>query len=166
MKKIFIAPPVVFFVVVLTLFKLNTEVHVERSTIINAPKNEIKEQIIDFRKYHKWSPWAKIDTNMAIKFSELQGKVGAKYSWTGNENIGSGSQTLVGISKDSIAIDLTYHGTSSQMSFELKDQSGLTKITWKYDSNMSLLITLMIDMDQKLGDLYEQGLIDLKELTE
>ena len=166
MKKTFIAIPVVFFVVVLTLFKLNTNVHVERSTIINAPKNEIKEQIIDFRKYHKWSPWAEIDTNMVIKFNELQGKVGAKYSWTGNENIGSGSQTLVGISEDSIAIDLTYHGTSSQMSFELKDQSGLTKIKWNYDCEMSMLIALMINMDKELGNIYEKGFQNLKEIVE
>lgn len=166
MKKAFIAIPVVFFVIVIILFKIERNVHVERSVIINAPVNEVKQQIIDFRNYHKWSPWAKIDTNMTLNFNELQGEIGATYSWIGNDKIGSGSQTLVGISKDSITIDLTYHRTSSQMSFKLQDQNGLTKIKWNYDSDMSFLITLLIDMDQELGNLYEQGLIDLKELTE
>ena len=102
---------------------------------------------------------------MHVNFNDLQGRLGATYQWTGNEQIGNGSQTLVAINDSIIKIDLHYRETISNMYFELKDVNGLTKTTWGYDTNMSMMISIMINMDHELGNIYEMGLIDLKEHT-
>mgnify|MGYP006132095555 FL=1 len=81
MKKIYILLILSVLGMILSLFKIERNVHVERSIIINAPIDEIKAQIIDLKKFQKWSPWTQFNSQNDINsgFNDLQNKVGAQH---------------------------------------------------------------------------------------
>ncbi len=41
-----------------------------------------------------WSPWAEKDTNMTVEYTGGDGAVGSTSTWSGNKDVGKGSQTI------------------------------------------------------------------------
>ena len=164
MKKIIIT--VVIVVGTLTiLFNLQTNIHVQRSAIINASTEEIKQEVTDFRKFSTWSPWVDIDPEATTEFSKNQGEVGATFSWSGNENVGTGKQEITSISNNRVEIKLTFTEpwqSESNVYYQIEPVERGTSITWGYDGELPLMVSLIQDMDAILGDQYEKGLKSLK----
>ncbi len=151
------------------LMLLKKEVKVTRSITIDAPIEKVSEQITHFKNFVKWSPWADIDPKMEKIFSGEDGKVGAKYAWSGNDEVGIGSQEMVSISKERIVTKLVFEKpfeSESEVYYELSEQENKTNINWGYKGEMAMLMTLFIDMDDMLGTMYEKGLANLKSVCE
>lgn len=164
MKKIFI---IIIIVVgaLLVLFNRQTEVHVQRSAIINASTETVRTEITDFRKFRTWSPWTHLDTEATSKFSEIQGQVGAKFFWEGNDKVGTGSQEVISMSDNRINIKLTFTEpwtSESQVYYELEPVERGTSLTWGYNGEIPFMISLFQDMDHMLGGQYEAGLKKLQ----
>ncbi len=58
-------------------------IHVSRSYLIDAPKEQIKKVLMHFQESTSWSPWLVIDPDAKVAFSEHQGEVGSGFSWEG-----------------------------------------------------------------------------------
>ena len=56
---------------------------VERSTLIDAPAAAIFPHINDFHAWADWSPFEKMDADLAKTFSGPQSGLGAAYAWVG-----------------------------------------------------------------------------------
>jgi hypothetical protein len=75
---------------VISLF-LPSKVYVERSIVINAPVENVFEQVNTLKNWEKWSPWHEIDPNMGLKYEGPESGTGAQYSWTSeHKNVGNG----------------------------------------------------------------------------
>ena len=66
---------------------------VERSILIDAPAEAIFPHIDDFHAWAAWSPYEKMDANLAKTFSGPARGVGAAYAWVGKK-AGSGSMEI------------------------------------------------------------------------
>ncbi|HEX4710202.1 SRPBCC family protein [Phenylobacterium sp.] len=145
---------------------------VERSIVIDAPAQAIFPQIDDFRAWADWSPYEKMDANLAKTYSGPASGKGAAYAWVGRK-AGSGRMEIVrsdAPSKIVIQLDfskpMTAHNTAE---FTLEPQGGGTKVTWAMhgpNTLMSKVMGLFFTMDKLVGPQFDEGLASLKRLAE
>lgn len=146
---------------------------IARSTVVNAPAEEIFPLINDLHLWQKWSPYEKRDPNMKRTYDGPQLGVGSSYAWAGNRQIGEGRLTIVE-SKPSerIAIKLEFFkpwkGTN-RAEFTMKPSSNGTSVSWEMTGQqhfMCKLFSLFMNMDEMIGKDFESGLAELKRKAE
>ena len=148
---------------------VKTDVIVERSTDINASVEELTKQTTDFNEFRTWSPWSKMDPNSTFEIKGEQGKVGAEMTWSGNDEVGVGSQVVESITPERIEMKLTFTApweSVSKVYYNFEPSENMTKITWGYKGEMPLMGSLFVNMDEMLGGQYEIGLAALKAKLE
>lgn len=146
---------------------------VSRSLIINAPADKIFAAVNDFRRWENWSPWAKLDPNAKTEFSGAPSGEGAVMAWDGNHEVGKGSMTITESQAPSlIRMRLDFikpmAGTNDVV-FQFQEQDGGTLVTWSmsgHNNFIAKVISLIIDCEKMIGGYYEEGLANLKTLTE
>jgi hypothetical protein len=145
---------------------------VERSAIINAPPENIFPLINDFRKWEPWSPWEKVDPSVKRTYSGAASGEGAIYEWSGNKNIGQGRMEIVESSPSKIRLKIDFikpfeaHNT---IEFTLIPQGGSTLVTqamYGPSPFISKLMGIFCSMDKMVGKKYEEGLANLKAISE
>lgn len=169
MKKIVFILLGVLVVGIVAMVSIKKEIVVTRSITIQAPSEKISYQVRNFKEFVKWSPWAKLDPEMKKEFFGEDGTVGAKYTWTGNEEVGTGSQELVEVSKETVKTKLIFTApweSESDIFFNFSEKDQVTEVTWGYIGEMPFMMTLFVDMDAMLGEKYEEGLKSLKKICE
>ena len=145
---------------------------VQRSASIKAPPEKIAAVLSDFRGWEAWSPWEKMDPAMKRTYSgEPKGK-GARYAWAGNSEVGVGSMTITDAQPSRVALDLDFvkpFEGHNKVVFTLAPQGDATEVNWAMQGPMpyvSKLISVFCDMDGMIGKEFENGLVNLKTLTE
>ncbi|MGD1920944.1 MAG: hypothetical protein ACFCAD_19930, partial [Pleurocapsa sp.] len=93
-KKTFAILASLFVVVVIVGLVLPSQVHVERKITINSRPQKIYPLIANFKQWHRWSPWAKIDPDANFK---IVGRgVKQKMFWSSDDpRVGKGSQEFI-----------------------------------------------------------------------
>lgn len=169
MKKILVILGGVVVVVLLCAvigFFVPSEVIVERSGNVNATVDELQQEVTNFEKFVTWSPWSSIDPNVTQEFKGKQGEVGAEFHWAGNEEVGTGHQTVKSITDERVELDLVFTApweSTSLVYYDFVPNGESTEVTWGYKGEMPWLMTLFTDMDGMLGGQYEKGLKTLAE---
>ena len=170
----------IFLVVILTVvvlgFLLPDKVHIERTTIIDAPADQIFSHISDFHEWPKWSPWYKLDPDANY---EIAGSgVGHSMTWTSKEqSVGSGSQKIIELEAPNTMVTQLNFGEmgGGKATFLLVPAGESTKVTWSLDTNMrdgvpvlrQPIATFMgFFMEKFMDKPYTEGLADLKKLSE
>ncbi|QBB69495.1 hypothetical protein ELE36_03375 [Pseudolysobacter antarcticus] len=176
-----------FLIVLLVLligvaFLLPAKVHVERSIVIDRPTSEVFAVVNSFKLFNSWSPWAEKDPNAKYTFEGPRSGVGAKISWVGNDQVGSGNQTITesdskqADKRVSSAIDFGEMGKVSADFFLSSAPKG-SQVRWTMDMNLPMsfdqkFVSNLIGrymglfMDKLVGPDYERGLGKLKVLLE
>jgi hypothetical protein len=146
---------------------------VERSVIINAPPEKIFPLINDFREWEPWSPWEKVDPAVKRSYSGAASGEGAIYEWNGNKNIGQGRMEIVESLPPSIVklkIDfIKPFEAHNTIEFKLVTQGDSTTVTqamYGPSPFISRLMGVFCSMDKMVGQKYEEGLANLKALSE
>ena len=90
-------------------FLLPRTAHVERSIVIDAPPAMVFTVLNGFGQFNRWSPWADIDPNAVTTYEGPAAGVGAKMSWSGNAEVGTGSQEILeSVPYEAIRLRLTF----------------------------------------------------------
>lgn len=172
LKRILLILAIIIVLVLVIGFFLPSQYHVERSATMNAPQSVVYDQVNNLRNWPKWSPWHKLDPNMQITYNGPESGKGASYTWKGNSDVRSGTLTIV----DAVAPTMI----KDEMRFEGFDQPGYvtykfdkadsgTKVTWIMDGqlgNNPLHRWMGLMMDKMLGEQFEQGLANMKQVAE
>lgn len=145
---------------------------VSREIVINAPIEDIFEQVNTIKNQSAWSPWDKMDPNMTKTYEGPESGVGAKYSWSGNDSVGTGSMELIESNfPNNVNFTLTFTSPWEAVSgiywnFEPADEG--VKVTWGNKGEFPGYIFWMSeqDMDDAMGNDFASGLQGLKELVE
>ncbi len=148
-----------------------------RSAVIETPAEAIYPHLASFEKRGAWSPWSAKDPNMTKNVAGTDGAVGAVYSWSGNEAVGSGSEELTKLETNKVVeskltFKTPYEGNATAtIKLDDRKEKG-TKVTWKISSNNDSFMTRMlsfvgvINLDKEVGADFEKGLADLKSMVE
>lgn len=146
---------------------------IERSITINAPSEIIWENINSLKAQHEWSPWAKRDPEMKTSYEGVTGQVGSKYTWNGNEEVGSGYQIISAISEGArMEQKLTFTGdyeSNADIWIDLQPEGESSTVIWGFRTEFDFLgsiFMLMQDLEAMIGADYEEGLGYLKEICE
>ena len=158
-------------VLALVAFALPREITVSRSITINAPASKIFPLVNDLRK-HSWSPWVQLDPNAKFAYSgPTQGK-GQKVNWQSDrDDVGTGSQTITASETNKLietALDFGKHDTATA-GFDLEEGGNKTNVTWRFKTdagNNPVMRWMGLMFDTWIGENYEKGLANLKELAE
>lgn len=146
---------------------------IERSATIHASPERIFPFINELHRWQTWSPYEKKDPDMQRHFEGPSSGVGAAYGWSGNKNIGSGRMEIsesVPASRVALRLEFfTPFKASNTAQFLLAPQGDATRITWIMQGRspfMSKLMGLFLNFDTMVGRDFEEGLANLRALTE
>lgn len=146
---------------------------VVRSTTINAPPARVYNEIADFHRWPRWSPWEDLDPHMQRSYSGPESGRGATYNWSGNRRAGQGQMQIVEASEPSrISIDLRFDRPFSSrngIDFTIEPSGPGSRVVWSMTGKRTLITKLMgmfKSMDAMVGPDFERGLDRLKTTTE
>lgn len=175
LKTILVVLLVLVALAVIAMLILPKTVSLSRSVEIDAPAELIWKHVNSLRAQDAWSPWNELDTNMVQTFEGEDGAVGSSLSWKGNENIGSGKQTIRSIDAAAMTVenDLEFFEPwEAKCDVGIKVEStgeGKSKVTWSFNQPTpmpgNLFMTLM-GMKGALAKDFDKGLGYLKDQVE
>lgn len=131
---------VALFLIFLTIgFLLPSEVHVEKSVMIDAPIDLVYEQVNDLRNWEKWSPYKKMDPLLEMSFSNPPTGAKAYYKWQSElPELGNGRLTITEATPNErivTAVAMEDWG-DARGEFTFTPKKGDVEVTWAMDANM------------------------------
>ncbi|MCS6918041.1 MAG: SRPBCC family protein [Chitinophagales bacterium] len=150
-----------------------TRMELTRDIYIQAPLQQVWQQVSTLQQMDRWSPWNELDPNMKKTIEGTDGTVGAVMHWEGNQDAGSGKQTISAVEplhRIDLKIEFLKPFRSEADSYiQVDDSGGGTQVTWGFSSVTPRpfnIVYIFMDMEKLIGQDYEKGLRRLKELTE
>jgi effector-binding domain-containing protein len=171
-KKIALVLAGLVVVLVVVAFFLPAKAHVERQTLIQAPKATVFTLVNGYKNFNKWSPWHDLDPNTQYTYSGPAQGVGTKMSWTSqNPNVGSGSQEIIESQPwDLVKTNLDFGAQGTAIAFfRLASEGEATRVIWGFDTDLGnnpVSRYFGLFFDRLIGADYEKGLAALKKLAE
>jgi uncharacterized protein YndB with AHSA1/START domain len=146
---------------------------VERSTTIDAPPERVYEEVADFHRWTRWSPWEDLDPKLMRSYSGAESGTGAVYAWSGNRKAGQGRMEIVEAAPPSkVAIDLRFEKpfrARNTTTITIMPAGGGSEVVWTMTGEKTLATKVMgifTSMDKMVGPDFEKGLARLRALTE
>lgn len=177
LKKVLIAGSIILAVVVIGILAMAAgkpdQFACQRSIVINAPREKVFEQINNYKNWTNWSPYEKKDPNMKRTYSGPESGVGAKYGWSGNDEVGVGGMEI----KESkpptkiafnLHFDKPFEGDNLVV-FSMVPHGENTEVTWAMSGEnpfMCKVMSIFFDMDKMCGDDFDKGLSAMKAYIE
>jgi uncharacterized protein YndB with AHSA1/START domain len=149
------------------------EFRITRSAKMAAPPEIVFEQVNDYHNWDAWSPWAKLDPNAKVTFEGPSAGKGAVFTWSGNDQVGAGRQTIVeSRPNELVQIRLEFQKpfqATNTAEFTFKPEGEQTVVTWSMfgqNNFMGKAISLFMDCDKMVGGDFEKGLASMKSIVE
>lgn len=174
MKKILVVLVGIVAVIAIMGMVIPQDFRVEREVVINKPKDFVFSQLKMLKNHDQWSPWAKKDPNMLKEYRGKDGTVGFVSAWSGNKEVGVGEQQIIYIAEgQKIELELRFKKPMEDTSrayliTEAVDEQQ-TKVRWGMTGKSPFpgnIICALIGMQNKLGNDFETGLNNLKNVLE
>ena len=148
---------------------------VERSVLINAPKQVVYDYVKYLKNQNEFSVWSKIDPDMHTEYRGADGTVGFVSAWDSQvKQAGKGEQEIIKIDEGKrIDYEIRFlepmkSTDNAYLNFENVGENA-TKVTWGFFGKMKYPMNgmlLFMDMDTMLGKDLEGGLQNLKAIIE
>jgi hypothetical protein len=146
---------------------------VQRSATFKAAPDITFALVNDFHRWGEWSPWDKLDPNQKTTFEGAATGVGAKYGWSGNDQVGEGRMEIEeSKANELVRIKLEFirpFPSTSPTTFTFAPAAEGVTVTWKMDATndfMGKAFCLFVDMDAMLGKDFDSGLAAMGKIAE
>lgn len=144
---------------------------VTHTITINKSQKEVYDYVKNLKNQEEWSSWVLADPNIKLTYSGVDGTVGAKQTWKGNEDVGEGSQTITKLDGERIDIDLhfvkPFEGDSKAASIIKAVDANSCTHTEEFYGTESYPKNLMSILAKKfIGDAFEKNGENLKKALE
>lgn len=174
-KKILIAFLVVVAGLAVVIALQPSAFTVSRSATIAAAPASVFAQVNDFHNWEAWSPWAKLDPASKVAYEGTASGTGAVFKWSGNEQVGEGSMTIVdSAAAKQIKIRLAFvkpFASTANTIFDFAPAGSGTTVTWTMSGENSNFIAKAFCLftggpDKMIGPDFEKGLAQMKAVVE
>ncbi|MFY0522891.1 SRPBCC family protein [Archangium gephyra] len=146
---------------------------VQRTATFKAAPDITFALVNDFHNWGGWSPWDKLDPNQKTTFEGAATGVGAKYGWSGNDQVGEGRMTIEESKvNELVRIKLEFirpFESTSPTTFTFAPAAEGVSVTWKMDGTntfMGKAFSLFVNMDAMLGKDFDNGLAAMGKIAE
>lgn len=149
-----------------------SDFRVTRSATTSAPSSVVFAHVNDLHKWEAWSPWDRLDPNSRKTFEGPPSGVGAGYSWVGPKTGEGRMTTIESRPNELIRFKLDFvkpFKANNTAEFTFKPQGNQTVVTWSMTGKnkfMAKAFGLIMNFDKMCGDQFENGLANLKSVTE
>jgi len=171
--KALIALAAVVIVFVAIVAMQPSDFRVARTATIAAPAPAVFAQVNDYRNWKAWSPYEKLDPAMKKTYEGAAAGTGAVYTWAGNSQAGEGRATITeSRPNELIRIRLEFlkpFTATNTAEFTFEPEGDRTAVTWNLTGTRNFLfkaVGLFMNMDKMVGGQFEEGLAQLKSVTE
>jgi hypothetical protein len=149
------------------------DLRIRRSITISAPAAVVFAQINDLRHWQEVSPYAKEDPAAKCSLSGAASGVGSSFEWDGNAKVGTGRMTITESRPDELVrfkfeFFKPWYCTN-QTDFIFRTAGSGTEVTWDMSMKNNFVAKasgMVMNMDKLMGENYEAGLVNLKNLAE
>lgn len=146
---------------------------ISRSISLNRPPKDIFPHLNNPRLMDLWAPWKEIDPQITMTYEGPAEGVGAIARWTSPGPMGVGSAQII----ESIPDQLVRTKLTNQKPMVMEQEAiisievhgSASTVTWKVSGEntfFSRLVCFFMNMDAKVGGMFETGLQKLKVVTE
>lgn len=146
---------------------------VSRSIVVQATPEQVFPLINDMPRFNTWNPFNKKDPNIKGTYSGPAAGPGAKYTFQGNNEVGSGDIEITESAAPSrvvMALNMTAPmKANNKITFTIQPEGGATRVTWGMEGEapyFAKVIHVFVNMDKMVGGEFEKGLASLKALSE
>ncbi len=171
-KIILISLAVIIAVFVVIVSLRPADFRVARSIVIRAPRPVVFQHVADLHKFQEWSPWAKMDPETKVSFSGTGAEVGSYFTWE-SKKTGEGTMRISERTPDSkVVYALEFRkpfAARNTAVFTVEPAGEGVEVTWSMSGRNNFFfkaMSLFMDCDKMMGGPFEQGLSDLKTMTE
>lgn len=174
LKKIGFILGALTVIVAIAAYIAPKETKIERSIVINQPKDILFQQLVLLKNHDAWMPWGKKDPHMKKTFTGTDGTVGFISAWSGNKEVGVGEQEITAIIPgERIEYELRFKEPMEGLSKAFLSTTALsdtqTKVVWGFETKNKFpgtIICMVLNMEQMLTDEFDSGLQALKAQSE
>lgn len=146
---------------------------ISREVAINASPEKVFGFINNRTVANSWNPFLQKDKEAKITFEGPEVGVGSATIWEGGKDLGVGRATVTEVvPNQKLTVKLEYkepfEGTQ-EANYLLRQEGGQTIVTWKVGGHANFLSKLMctfINMEKMVGDVFTDGLNQLKTQVE
>ena len=110
---------------------------------------------------------------MEVNYSSEVGEVGQTSTWAGNAQVGKGKQEITALVPDkTVDVKITFikpFAAEATALLNLESMEDSTKVTWTYTGKnhfFSRIYLMFNDVDKMIGPGFQDGLLQLKSLSE
>ncbi len=172
-KYIFYTLLLFFVIAIVVGLFLPGKTRVERTIVIDAAPQTVFSLVSDFKEISRWSPWTQNNPDMAFEYSGDEA-LGSVMSWQGEGSAGSqeivavepGSRIEIALESKDIETGKTRKATSTFIVEPVEDYTG---VVWQFETIHGLNLVQRyagLHLEDTLGQTYERGLNNLKNLAE
>lgn len=173
LKKILLGVAVILLALCGVIAMQPANYSVQRTATFKASPDITFALVNDFHRWNEWSPWEKLDPNQKVTFEGAATGVGAKYGWSGNDQVGEGRMTIEeSKANELVRIKLEFirpFASTSPTTFTFSPTAEGVSVTWKMDGTndfMGKAFSLFMDMDAMLGKDFDSGLAAMGKVAE
>ncbi|MES2268086.1 MAG: SRPBCC family protein [Bacteroidota bacterium] len=163
-------------VVVLLLAAIAPKAYnIQRSIIINKPRQQVFDYIKYLRNQDNYSKWVMMDPNKRMTYTGTDGTEGYNAAWDSDiKQAGKGNQTIEKI-VDGERVDIRvvfikpFAGVADTYIATQEVTADTTTVKWAFNSKMPFpmnAMLLFINMEKMLGNDMEESLNNLKRVLE
>ena len=169
--KILLGLAAALVLVVLVGYAMPETAHVERSVVIDAPREAVFPLVNELPNWTRWDPWHEMEPTVVREYTDATSGAGAAYTWRG-EKTGAGKLTVTEVvPNERIETDLYFEGQGeAECSYRFSALGdGRTEVTWAFDTSADgspVGRWFNVFMDRMLGPDFERGLGNLKRVAE
>lgn len=168
MKKLLIAFVVLVALFILGGLMLPSTYEVYRETTIKAPAEVIFSYLDDLTKHDDWAPWKAKDPSIKSTLGPITSGKGASMSWTSDNGEGSMTITESVPHKHLVTVlDFGQHGKPIG-EYHLNESADGVLVRWTMKGESGGIVARYFGllMDKMVGPDFEQGLANLKRVSE
>lgn len=168
LKIVLISLAAVLVLALLTAAILPKKFVSERAVIVERPGTEVYNYIRYLKNQDNFGVWYRVDPKMQRSYSGTDGEVGFTTTWK-SDMVGGGSQEITKIEEGkAMESRLFFDGFDDpaycRISVEEKDRN-TSEVKWSISGTTPWPFNLM-SLFYDIGDDFESGLINLKEILE
>jgi effector-binding domain-containing protein len=135
---------------------------ISKSRIIKVPIEVVFNEVNDFKSWEKWGPWYELDSTIIASFPEKTSGIGASYTWTGTDGIGS-METLSLIPNKEIIQQIDFGtGTKPEVYWKFNTIDDTTEVIWgmrgKSEFAEKAYWLTQGGIEKNMEPMYERGL--------
>lgn len=175
LKKILIVLAVIIAIPLIVALFVKKDYKVEREIVIQKPVQQVYDYLKYLKNQDEFSKWASMDPAMKQTYRGTDGTVGFVSAWESeSDDVGVGEQEIKGMTEGKrldyeLRFMKPFESTSKAYLTTDAAADSSTKVTWGFEGNMPYpmnLMTLVMNMDEAIGNDLEVGLNNLKKVME